>query len=198
MKHTNSITKSIAVIICLTSPLSALTIMTNDQKAIVAMGSLPIEGNLYDVSFDGSFGTKIFFGNELVALSACRAIAGELNYLGDHRSENNYYFPWMFPTLANESGYGYSGTGTYYEVTYQTLPESDPNNPNQRNFFYSTYGAGWIYPSTSNSSIGENPNYVEATFRIAIPGSIPNTIPEPSIALFSILGLLPLVKRKRS
>jgi hypothetical protein len=191
------------------------TVMTNEQQAIVAIGSLSIGGTLYDVSFDGSFGTSMFLGNQAGANAARDSITLLINsygFAGDFELRKVYdgdefsfvyfwysYFPWPFPTIANQSGLGINGTGTYYEITYAIYAFNDPVYPDRRDFYYSEYSEGWIYPDSA-SRTGSNPRgYVEAKFREAIPGSIPHTlIPEPgSVTLLACGGALLLTRRNR-
>jgi hypothetical protein len=174
-----------------TPTIQGATVMTNEQQAIVAIGSLSIGGGLYDVSFDGSFGTSIFLGNQTGASAAGASIRQLLNsYMASE------YFPWPFPTVANQSGGGINGTGTYFEITYAIYALDDPEYPGRRDFYASKYGAGW-----GGASGFSYPSYVEATFREAIPGSIlgnvPYPVPEPTILTLIIYGAAMIVRRKR-
>ncbi len=164
--------------------------MTNEQQAIVAIGSLSIDGILYDISFDGSFGTSMFLGNQSGANAARDSISSLLNSF-----VMSVYFPWPFPTLANGSGGGVNGTGTRYEITYANSLTGNPESPNRRDYYFSEYGAGWVYPpSIYDFSLSEGS--VEASFREAIPGSIPDTIPEPTMVTLLAGSAAMLIRRR--
>jgi hypothetical protein len=176
----------------LTSTTQGATVMTNEQQAIVAIGSLPIGGILYDISFDGSFGTFMFLGNQTGASAARASITQLLNSYGPYE-----YFPWQFPTLANQSGGGINGTGTYFEITYAIYALDDPEFPGRRDSYAAKYGAGW-----GAASGFSYPSYVEATFREAIPGSISGSVPYPipetgAPTLVACAGVLLLRRRNR-
>lgn len=181
----------VAIVTCSSWAQSAVSVFRDENQAIAALGGLTIDGQSYDVSFDGSFGERAFLGNQAGAEAARDAIAQLLNsHLGDP------FFPWALPTLSNESGGGYSGTGTLFQVTYALLPEDDPETPGLRSYYSSQYAAGWTY-NYSSSSIGESPEYVEATFRIAIPGSIVDNVPEPSPFVMMALGMAATIGLRR-
>ncbi len=158
-----------------------------DSSTILAIGSLPIRGVEYDVSFEGSFGERMFLGDTYdVAFDAGEAIRAVIN---DNFSSPN--------SLLRTAG----GSGYVFRVTFNIRPPDDPEFPNRFEFYEAQYAAGWLSRDLVDgftSTIGAPSPYGEATFRLAIPNSIPHTIPESSV-LYSLLLTVPiLLSRKRT
>lgn len=170
---------------------AAVTCDVNEDWEVLAIGSLVIQGVEYDVSFDGAFGQTIFLGDPVGADAARDAICTFLNNVTAIYQVGVF----TFPLLANDKQ-------RYFEVVSEMLPPDHPVTPDLRTYEYGVLAAGW--GGTTGSSVGPNPfmgvqpgDYVTATFRLAIPGSIPDTIPEPGAGLLGLLGAWGLFKRRR-
>jgi hypothetical protein len=167
----------------LSATANSATIQTNEQKQIVSIGSLSIGASLYDVSFDQTFGTMLFLGDQAGFAQAGSAITSQLNQLEDHP-----HFPWPFPVLA--------GGRTSFYVVFGTVDDGEPDFHLTTRAYESHYSAGWTSNVWDGFSVDHN--LYEPTFRLAIPGSIPHTIPEPSSSFITALGAIgALVHRRR-
>ena len=151
---------------------NAVSFAFNASKDIYAIGSLPISGAYYDISFDGAFGTTDVTQLGLDPLASAHQIANYFNYLGDH-SDPRLRF--AFPTVANKS------------TRIIQVIDSDAS------VYTSFYGAGWVCCVTHFDFDADLLVY----FRTAIPNSIENTpfppspvpIPEPEIYAMFVSGL---------
>ncbi|MGC4060133.1 MAG: PEP-CTERM sorting domain-containing protein [Aquabacterium sp.] len=147
----------------------ALSAHYDTHQDLVALGGLSIGDTLYDVSFNQAFGTTLPTTIGLDPLQAIQAIADTFNQKLASDPRNKWV---SFPTLANESQ-------RFVEVAI---------TPDRA--YLSGLAAGWWCCSNIAAMPGDF-----ASFRIAIPGSIPNTplpsgfIPEPSTPLLALLGL---------
>jgi len=145
------------------------TFSLNNERSITAIGSLNINGQAYDVSFDGAFGDSIFLGDMSGAAKADSAIDLALNTIGNIPGG---FFPYSYPLVANIE-----------KFRFQVAYSSDQA-------YNSIYSAGW----TSRQAV-RNPA-VEATFRIAIPNSIVPLPPTAWLFTSGLLGLIGAARRK--
>ena len=162
---------------------AAYTVHVDKDRYITAIGSLKIGGQIYDISFDNSFGESLFLGDSNAARLATQQITNVLNgfftngiVFGNLEGFYNTYL-----SLANDQHW-------LFQVAYSDSMA-----------YESLAGAGWT--CCSQHTIQTN---VLATFREAIPGSIPDNLPmvpiPSSLVLFlsSLLGLAPVFfKRNR-
>lgn len=181
--ETPSRRSSLVVLLC--PKAKAVSVNVSPNNGIRALGGLEIDGVLYDVAFDGSFGQTIFLGNEALALEAAQKIADVFNsYL------SSPHFPAALPTIDNGAGGGPNGTGVYFEITFEGLPGGGGD------YIRGQYMAGWGVWNPAEPSLAHG-NEVEALFRLHVPGDVIHQLPEPSVAMFGGLGLLVSVRRRR-
>jgi hypothetical protein len=179
MKKQHRLQAIVALITLTAGHAKAVTIQTNDHKTIIAIGSLPINGALYDVSFDQSFGSTMFRGDASF-FQAGYAITTLQNQLELHP-----YFPTRFPSF-------YGGVN----IVFGIVDDGEPDFNLFTRVYQSDYGAGFTSYVFDFPGVQE---FYEPFFRIAIPNSIPNTIPEPTSSLLFALGMIgTLVHRRRN
>lgn len=147
----NILTKIVgSLFLCVPLSLNAFSVSLNELRELDSIGSLDIDGILFDVSFDGTFGESLFIGDIHTAEIAILTIRGILN-----SSRLAYVSHLRVATDAK---------------TVFTIAFSDTHA------FQSSYGAGWTCCGAGRTGIATQDNRV--TFREAIPGSIPDDVPQ--------------------
>jgi hypothetical protein len=154
---------------------NAAGIVYTAERRVAQIVGLDINGTLYDVAFDGSFGTELFIGDEQGAIDASLATRGALPESGPVEYPYGGY-------LSQVANLAQGGFRVYFSAT---------------DYYEAGLAAGWTWYGPLYSSNPEDHSYWSVLYEVHTDRVIPGVPIPPAVYLFgSALGLMGLACRK--